>query len=133
MKSLIVLASLLLTAPAFGQGTDNKDLIGPSLEPAAPYDNKLLRLAEVLGSIHYLRNLCDAGEGNKWREVMSSLLVSEKPGPKRRERLVASFNRGYRAFNDTHGTCTASAAAAGERYRKEGSAIAGQITRRYGR
>jgi len=133
MKRLIVIASLLFALPAFGQGADNKDLIGPSLEPAAPYDSKMLRLAEVLGSIHYLRNLCEAGEGNKWREIMSSLLVSEKPGPKRRERLVARFNRGYRAFNDTYGVCTASAAAAGERYRKEGSDLAGQITRRYGR
>ena len=37
----------------------------------APYDEKFLRLAEVLGAIHRLRNLCGAEEGNKWRDQMN--------------------------------------------------------------
>ena len=133
MRHLIVIAILLLALPAYGQSSENKDVIGALPEPAAPYDDKLLRLAEVLGSIHYLRSLCEAGEGNKWRETMASLLVAEKPGPKRKNRLIARFNRGYRAFNETYGSCTASAATAGERYRAEGIQIAGQIARRFGR
>ena len=94
MRHLIVIAILLLALPAYGQSSENKDVIGALPEPAAPYDDKLLRLAEVLGSIHYLRSLCEAGEGNKWRETMASLLVAEKPGPKRKNRLIAGFNRG---------------------------------------
>ena len=30
----------------------------PSAAVEAPYEQNLLRLAEVLGSLHYLRNLC---------------------------------------------------------------------------
>ena len=32
-----------------------------------PYDDKLLRLSEILGAIHYLRELCGAREGQTWR------------------------------------------------------------------
>ncbi|MDD9910938.1 MAG: TIGR02301 family protein [Ahrensia sp.] len=135
MRTHLILAILLgaLLLPDTGFAQNAGQAFGPSrAEPAAPYDDKLLRLAEVLGSIHYLRNLCQSGEGNKWREIMSSLLVSERPGPNRREQLVAHFNRGYRAFDQIYGTCTPAAVAAAERYRQEGSALAGQITQRYG-
>ena len=40
---------------------------------AAPYDERLSRLSEVLGSIHYLRNLC-GDASNDWREQMETLL-----------------------------------------------------------
>ena len=60
-----------------------------------------MRLAEVLGSLHYLRNLC--GEtGNQWRDEMEQLLASENPQPERRARFVASFNRGYRSFDGVY-------------------------------
>ena len=99
----------------------------------APYDDKLLRLSEVLGSIHYLRALCGANEGAKWRERMSAIIVSEEPGPERKARLVAHFNRGYRAFDQTYDTCTPSALLAADRYLKEGVRLSTQITSRYGR
>ena len=35
-----------------------------------PYDNKLMRLAEILGAVHYLRELCGAQEGQVWRDQM---------------------------------------------------------------
>ncbi len=105
----------------------------PPSEPTAPYDDRLLRLAEILGSVHYLRALCGANEGNKWRESMNSLIISEKPGPKRKARLVSRFNRGYRAFDQIYGNCTPSAVLAAERYRMEGAKISAQILSRYGR
>lgn len=133
MKRLffIIVLSALIHAAHGQTADDGANSAGGEVE--APYDPKLLRLAEVLGSIHYLRNLCQAEEGNKWREIMASLLIAEKPSPKRKQRLIARFNRGYRAFNETYGTCTRSAATAGERYRSEGIALASQINRRYGR
>ena len=102
-------------------------------EPVAPDDDKLLRLSEILGSIHYLRTLCGANEGNKWRDTMSDILAAEAPGPNRRARLVAHFNRGYRSFNTSYSTCTASALLASERYMAEGAELSKQITQRYGR
>ena len=128
------------TAPAVAQ-TATSDETKPAApaaranvaEPVAPYDDKLLRLSEILGSIHYLRTLCGANEGNKWRDTMSDILAAEAPGPNRRARLVAHFNRGYRSFNTSYSTCTASALLASERYMAEGAELSKQITQRYGR
>jgi uncharacterized protein (TIGR02301 family) len=99
--------------------------------PEAPFEQPLLRLAEVLGSLHYLRNLC--GEtGDAWRKEMEQLLATENPPPERRARFVASFNRGYRSFDGVYMSCTASATEAIDRYMKEGEALSRNIATRYG-
>jgi len=45
-------------------------------EKPAPYDPKLMRLAEILGSVSYLRNLCKGSE-SEWRDMMRELLGEE--------------------------------------------------------
>ncbi|MET0596912.1 MAG: TIGR02301 family protein [Mesorhizobium sp.] len=97
----------------------------------APFEGRLMRLAEVLGSLHYLRNLCGE-KGNRWRAQMEKLLEVEKPDEKRRARFVASFNRGYRTFDEIYATCTASATEAISRYMSEGEALSREIAGRYG-
>lgn len=97
----------------------------------APYEKPLLRLAEVLGSIHYLRNLCGEA-GQEWRERMEALLEAEAPPPARRARMVASFNHGYRSFEASYAVCTESARAAIRRYMKEGAELSSDIAARYG-
>jgi uncharacterized protein (TIGR02301 family) len=97
----------------------------------APFERQLLRLSEVLGSLHFLRNLCGE-KGSDWRVEMEKLLETENPAPDRRARLVASFNRGYRAFETSYASCTASAATATARYMKEGEALTREIATRYG-
>jgi len=96
-----------------------------------PYERQLLRLAEVLGSIHYLRNVCGE-KGNQWRDQMEELLATENPSPERRARLVASFNHGYRSFQSSYAHCTASAVEAIRRYMKEGESLTNEIASRYG-
>ena len=105
-------------------------LAGAARAQTAPYDERLNRLAEVLGSIHYLQNLCTA-TSNRWREEMNQLLAVEKPEPARRARLIASFNRGYRAFDSVYVQCTAQARASADRYVKEGIRLAAEIENRY--
>jgi uncharacterized protein (TIGR02301 family) len=103
------------------------------IERPAPYDDNLLRLAEVLGSVHYLRNLCNRGKEDDWRVEMQQLLDSETKGePKRKERLTAAFNRGYRSFASVYTDCTKQAIVAEERYRNEGATLATEITARFG-
>jgi uncharacterized protein (TIGR02301 family) len=97
----------------------------------APFDPGLMRLAEVLGSLHFLRNLCGEG-GNQWREQMEKLLEAESPDPERRARFISGFNRGYRSFEGTYSSCTASATEAIGRYMKEGEALSRDITARFG-
>jgi len=100
-------------------------------EAAAPFDVGLARLAEILGSLHYLRGICGANEGNKWRTEMQALLDAEAPSGQRRAQFIGHFNRGYRAYLQTYHTCTPAADLAIRRYLEEGSKIAREVTARY--
>ena len=106
----------------------------PDSGTPAPYDDQLLRLSEIIGSVHYLRHLCapDSPEQD-WRDKMQRLLDSEtKDEPRRREQLTAAFNRGYRSFASVYTDCTPQAITAEERYRNEGATLATEITARFG-
>ena len=105
MRTLLVLLCVSIVgdmpealAQTTSSQTNNPAVTEGQSELVAPYDDKLLRFSEVLGSLHYLRALCGANEGTKWRDAMNDLLVSEQPSPKRRARLVSRFNRGYRSL-----------------------------------
>jgi uncharacterized protein (TIGR02301 family) len=98
---------------------------------AAPFDGELERLSEILGSLHYLRAVCGANEGQKWRNEMQALIDAEIPSGERRRKIVASFNRGYHVFQQTYRTCTPAADLAIRRYLDEGAKIARDITARY--
>jgi uncharacterized protein (TIGR02301 family) len=97
----------------------------------APYDHDLQRLAEILGSLHFLRGICGANEGQKWRNEAQTLIDTEAPSGERHEQMIASFNRGYRAFQQSYRTCTPAADFAIRRYLAEGAKIAREITARY--
>jgi uncharacterized protein (TIGR02301 family) len=97
----------------------------------APFDTDLMRLSEILGALQYLRTLCGANEGQKWREQMQALLDAEAQSGERRNRMVAQFNRGYRSFQQTYRTCTPAATVAVRRYLDEGAKISREITARY--
>ena len=101
----------LLVSPA-GAATDVK-----------PYDDKLLRLSEILGAVHYLRELCGANEGQYWRERMRELTEAEGSSALRRAKLARAFNQGYRSYSRTYNTCSPSAQTAITRFLSEGTQI----------
>jgi uncharacterized protein (TIGR02301 family) len=103
----------------------------PAEAPPPPYEPQMLRLSEVLGALSFLSDLCASGDGDDWREKMSSLLQAETPGPQR-QKLTASFNRGFRGYELTYRSCTANAKIAMERYLDESSRLARDISYRYG-
>ena len=88
-----------------------------------PYDEKLVRLAEILGAVHYLRELCNSNEGQYWRERMQEILTAEGSSALRRAKLTRSFNQGYRSYSRTYITCTPSAQTAINRFLSEGTQI----------
>lgn len=102
-----------------------------AVEGVAPFDNDLARLSEILGALHYLRGICNSKEGQKWRQQMEALVEAEAPTGDRRQRMVASFNRGYRGFQQTYRSCTPAADIAIRRYLDEGARISRDITARY--
>jgi uncharacterized protein (TIGR02301 family) len=115
----LAVAALLagtLAATALAQAGGDTD--------SRPYDDKLLRLSEVLGAIHYLRELCGASEGQLWRDRMKELMDAEGSSPLRRAKLTQSFNNGYRSYSRTYNSCTPSARTAISRFLAEGADIA---------
>ena len=99
----------------------------PSLAPAASeskaYDDKLMRLSEILGAVHYLRELCGANEGQYWRDRMRDLMDAEGASALRRARLTRAFNQGYRSYGRTYNTCSPSAQTAITRFLTEGTQL----------
>jgi uncharacterized protein (TIGR02301 family) len=94
-----------------------------------PYDDRLMRLSEILGAVHYLRELCGANEGQVWRDKMRELLDAEGSTALRRARLTRSFNQGYQSYSKTHRGCTSTAQTAISRFMSEGVQIAEGLVR----
>ncbi|MBR0869162.1 TIGR02301 family protein [Bradyrhizobium tropiciagri] len=117
--AVVLLLSACLATPARAQ------------DAPAPFDGDLQRLAEILGALHYLRGICNANEGTKWRNEMQALIDAETPSGDRRARMIAGFNRGYNGFQQTYRTCTPAATVAIRRYIEEGSKISRDLTARY--
>jgi uncharacterized protein (TIGR02301 family) len=88
-----------------------------------PYDDQLMRLSEILGAVHYLRELCGADEGQLWRYEMQRLVKVEGTTAIRRAKLVKGFNKGYRGYRRTYRSCTEPARLAVERFMEEGEQI----------
>ena len=114
-RPLVLLLCLVLTAGGVAHS-----------EPADErrYDTGLLRLSEILGSIHYLRELCAANDGMAWRDQMRDLLRAEGSSALRRARLTKSFNKGYQDYARTYSSCTPSARVAIKRFLTSGAKIA---------
>jgi uncharacterized protein (TIGR02301 family) len=122
LRRVLLLASIALIAA----GVPARAEVAP-----APFDGSLQRLAEILGALHYLRGICGANEGQKWRNEMQSLVDAEAPQGDRRARMIASFNHGYRGYQQTYRTCTPAADLVIRRYLEEGSKIIRDVTARY--
>ena len=134
----VLLALALLAAPASSVTAQS---VGAPVAPGAPpgregtaardLDAKLTRLLELLGSVQFLRQLCDPAETTRWRERAALLIDAEGETEARRERLTASFNRGYRAFA-AYRECTDNALFALDRFTVEGERLTRDILVRYG-
>lgn len=108
--SLALLSLIYLMAGAAHAASDEK-----------PYDDRLMRLSEILGAVHYLRELCGANEGQYWRDRMRDLMEAEGSSALRRAKLTRAFNQGYRSYSRTYNTCSPSAQTAITRFLSEGS------------
>jgi len=94
-----------------------------------PYDERLMRLTEILGAMHYLRELCGANEGQLWRDRMRELIEADGSSALRKARLTRSFNQGYRGYSRTYTTCTPSAQTTIARFLAEGAQISESLAK----
>jgi uncharacterized protein (TIGR02301 family) len=106
-------------------------LAAPAAGQTTPFDKDLQRLSEILGALHYLRQLCGANEGPKWRNEMQALIDAEAPSGSRRSNMILAFNRGYNGFQQSYRSCTPAAEVAIRRYLEEGAKISREVTGRY--
>jgi uncharacterized protein (TIGR02301 family) len=114
-------AALLFTAAAATHAAGQVAIATPDTKP---YDERLIRLSEILGAVHYLRELCGSNDGQAWRDRMKELMDAEGSTALRRAKLTRSFNNGYRSYNRTYNSCTPSAQTAITRFLAEGTEIA---------
>jgi uncharacterized protein (TIGR02301 family) len=94
-----------------------------------PYDDKLLRLSELLGAVHFLRELCGGNDGMIWRDRMVELMDAEASSALRRVRLTRAFNSGYRSYSRTYTSCTPTAQGAITKFMTEGADIADALVK----
>ncbi|WP_175868734.1 TIGR02301 family protein [Bartonella gabonensis] len=117
LRTIIVLIFLVISMPTFAQRSP-------------PYEKKLLRLAEILGSLHFLQNLCEPPT-NQWYDYMNALIETEHPIPQRRAYFYEAFNEAYRAFSENYHHCTQTALEANQRYIKEGRTLSENLLMQY--
>lgn len=122
---------LAAAAPASAAGQAAAPAAPPPAAAPPPYQGQMLRLAELLGALHYLRGLCGAADASAYRERMTALIEGEAPDEARKALLAGAFNRGYRTFQQTYRSCNASADATIRAYLDEGGRIARDIGARY--
>lgn len=110
MKTLtaFLCAALLIGAP-------------PAFSGSARYEQNLLRLAEILGAMHLLHQLCESEDDSTWRDQMVALLELEEADEEKEERLTAWFNRGYRKYQDWFTSCTEGATVSIDQFTQEGT------------
>jgi uncharacterized protein (TIGR02301 family) len=101
-------------------------------EPPPPYEPQLLRMAEVVGALSYLRDLCGEGDGAAFRAKFAALLDTEGTTPARKETLAGAFNRGLRDYELTYHACTPAAREIVARFLDEAARIARDVANRYG-
>ena len=133
-----LLCLALLTVPAQAQQRAKpaaKEAPKESPAPAdvpAPYDRDLMRMAEVIGSLAFLRNLCTTPDAAEWPTRMKALIEAEGITPARRDRLAGAYNRGYRSYALTYRVCTPAAHEAAARFLTEGERLSHAIAGRFG-
>ena len=104
----------------------------PAAERPPPYEPQLLRLAGMMGALAYLRDLCGAGDGDKFRARMAGLLDAEGVSESRRDLLAGAYNQGFRDYETTYRICTPAAAEVINRYLSETARLAAEVAGRYG-
>ncbi|MBG51623.1 MAG: TIGR02301 family protein [Rhodobiaceae bacterium] len=114
-----VLLTLLVLMPA---------AMGATRSTASEAD--LVRLSEILGAVHHIREVCNANEGQLWRGKMQELLKLEAPDAALKELLIARFNRAYHQYRLAYTRCTGQARTDATRLLDEGAALTERLAAR---
>jgi uncharacterized protein (TIGR02301 family) len=139
LAALIAANASVAAAETSAPKSDAKSAPAPAAPPPPtpverppPYEPQLLRLAEMMGALAYLRDLCGAGDGADFRAKMTALLDVEGVGESQRDLLAGAYNKGFRDYATTYRVCTPAAGEVISRYLKETARVATDVASRYG-
>lgn len=129
-----ILLLLALTSPALAQQRAPAPTQAPAPQeaPPPPYEPQMLRLAEILGALSYLRDLCGPKDSDIWRNNMRALMEGEAQTEARKERLAGAFNRGFRGYEVLYRSCTPNAVTIIDRFLSEGEKLSNDLSNRFG-
>ena len=140
MKSIGALAlALCLVGPAFSQKAAPTPGASPSPSPSAaaqetaPYETQMLRLAEIMGALAILRDLCGERDGAEYRAKFAALMESEATGGERRAKWAGAFNQSFEDYRSSYSSCTPNAKASIASFLAEAEKISETVVDRYGR
>jgi uncharacterized protein (TIGR02301 family) len=104
----------------------------PTRTQAPPYEADLLRLAELMGALSYLRDLCLYADGATFRDSLSRLIAADPRPQEAKDQLAGAFNRGFDGYRLSYRVCTANARAAISAYLDETQQLAKTVAAKYG-
>jgi uncharacterized protein (TIGR02301 family) len=93
-----------------------------------PMENGLERLAEILGAVHHLREVCGANEGALWRNKMIDMMNTAALGAEQRQAMIAHFNDAYYQARAAFPDCSTKAAAKANSLFDEAQRLAGRLS-----
>ena len=137
MKAIlaIVCALPLCGIPATAQQAPAKPApveAPPPIDSPPPYEPQLLRLAQMMGALAFLRDLCGDGDGKVFHDKMTALLEAEARGQSRKETLAGAYNRSFRDYEIAYRACTPSARELVARFLEETARLTADVANRYG-
>ena len=85
---------------------ETADELAPGLAEELDLERTLPFLAYTLGELHYLAYACEGLDAQQWRDRMVEFLAMEAAEDNRlRNRLINSFNQGYRSQQRYRARC----------------------------
>jgi uncharacterized protein (TIGR02301 family) len=119
-------------APAKAAAPAEQPAPAPVADPPPPYEPQLLRLAELMGALSYLRDLCGAHDADAFHAKMANLLEAEAKSETRKESLAGAYNNGFRGYELSYRVCTPAAHEIIARFLDEAARISTDVANRYG-
>jgi uncharacterized protein (TIGR02301 family) len=140
VKQLILAALLLAPNLTFAAETAKQKVPEPPPAPVEgpppPFQPQLLKLAETMGSIAFLADLCPdlhapGEDGTMWRGKAANLAEAEANGPRLKGLLAGAYNRGYLSYEVNYQACTEAAKLSFVRDLAAINTLAAELARRY--
>ena len=108
----------------------------PPPEQPPPYEPQTLKLAEILGSLAFLSELCGPPDGiddkDVWRRKAQDFMNADPMTQARRERFTGAYNRGFQSYRLVYRNCTDNARLSSQRLMDDGAKLTREIASRFG-